>query len=136
MKIWEDAGYPLGKVGIWLCEREASWPVMLLVVLGTVLGGTETEPGSLIGSRKVNAELYLCLCPDCGGLFSSDDQLAWARVPMSSVFQTLALSQRRDFRAAASSLGLSAGSPWLPADQGSCWGLTDWPQSRTACHLS
>lgn len=24
MKIWEDVGYPLGKVKVWLCEREAS----------------------------------------------------------------------------------------------------------------
>lgn len=45
MKIWEDVGYPLGKVGIWLCKREASWPIMLQVVLGTMLGGTEAEPG-------------------------------------------------------------------------------------------
>jgi len=45
MKIWEGVGYPLGKVGIWLCEREASWPIMLQVVLGTMLGGTEAEPG-------------------------------------------------------------------------------------------
>lgn len=45
MKIWEDVGYPLGKVGVWLCGREASWPLRLQVVLGSMLGGTEAEPG-------------------------------------------------------------------------------------------
>ena len=69
----------------------------------------------------MNAELYLRLCPDCGGLFSLGDWLAWARVLVSSALQTPAPSQRRDFRTTAPSQDLSVCSPRLPPGQGSCW---------------